>query len=257
MPVGLLVIEKRLGSKVWSNTWGIGLSAITDGQITTNAQLELMLDGLQSVPDIEAATNLSSGDYFNASNASSIVAAIIAFERGMHFQAVQFTRAYLSDGKTKNRGVPGPSGVFAALALSGTGLRPNPGEGIAPATTVPDVNRRASLLSHRNGSWFPRATQARGDVVFGTDDGVDWASPGTRATYQSIIDGNAAASRLDAGFGGFFETNFNGCYIAIPRYAPTTSPLPGVVLGGVPCAGLTAGEMISRQAKKGKRRTNP
>lgn len=254
MPVALVTIEKEFNSKTWENTWGVAVDDF-NGKITSNAQIAAIVGALLLSGNMDDQTNPTSEDYANESTGASALAAIVGFERLMTFANTRFLRAYVSDGKTKQRGVPGPSGVFASISLGGFGLRSTTGITPAPASIVLGVNRNPATFSVRQGLWMGRNVVQAPDVTFGDDDGVAFTSNAIAAGYAAILTSALNTSKLNAAVGPIVEGTWNDTKVCIPVYQGRLGGLPGAIAGGHELAGLSVREPMSRQAKRGRRRT--
>lgn len=255
MPVGLVTIEKEVNGRTWENSYGVAVTNF-DSRIASNAQIAAIVGALVLGADLDDQTNPGLPEYVNAATGASILAAIIAFERLMTFQQVRFLRAYISDGKTKARGIPGPSGVFASIPLAGNGLRSSTGIRPAPLPIVLGISRVAAGFSQRNGLLMLRMAIDTADVTFGDDDGVDFGSEAIALNYADRVQIAMSQSVLDNATGEIVTGTWNDTRLAIPKYATANDELPeGAVKGGAPVANFVSLEPLNRQITRGRRRS--
>jgi hypothetical protein len=247
MGVGILTITKNVEGQEWVNTWGI-VKGTPVGALS-NAELAAILATNPAGGFTAANTNPTDGAYVGA---DSIIAALLGFERELHYSAVSFSNLNISDGTT-----PGaPTGAFWSQAISFTGLR-DAGAGAPIATVAPLniaclVNRNSSQISVKAGRIYYRAILLDTQVKPGSKVGVTW----TDASAQAALTTALANAESDAGLAAYYSTDSETAPdigLAIPHYG-TVDETEGVVISGNVISGLSMNKPVSRQLTRGRRR---
>lgn len=244
-PVAIAVVEKTFVGAKWSNTHGVAIAHLASNIALTNAHIAQMVGSAD-----DGFTDVNT-DPDNAAFAgpTSILAAILAFERRMHPPQVRFTRLYLSDGSTPGAG----TGLFATFPLNFAGLRSlGSASDIAALNNVLEVNRVPRGFSARVGHLQLRACIGKSSLLASAGDGVELDPAG-------LLDAQAALALAltDSSLSDYFDpdSNAGGSVIyVIPKYAPATVITHGAVSFYNLVQTLTVNQAMSRQLRRGKRR---
>lgn len=184
MPMGLIVIEKSWNGADWANEYAFATDAFVG---LDNATISLIGGGTTFNAD---NTNWADAAYAGAG--STLIQALLAFERQMTWAPVQFDRVYVSDGQKNSELTDvGPlASQFWTQGLAFGGLRSVPSgdpAGIAPGNIVAYIRRTPFTFSQRSGHLSLRGALLDADFVFSGKQGVEWTSPLLKAGYQTLI----------------------------------------------------------------------
>lgn len=246
MGYGLITITKELDGEQWSNTYGCVIDDDFSQPLTT-----LNLDAIfASTPLTDAVTKPSDPAYLGATHP---LAALVGFERLMMYETATFVNLFISDGQ-KNVG----AGVFQSVPLSFSALRPldgSPSEVVAPGNVTWMVTRQPIAVSTRTGRLFYRAAIGDFAVKFGGRGGIDWVSSTIEGDYATHLSNSVTTSGIDDYLaGGASQSSFVLC---IPQYYPDSDPNAGDMSGANSMGSFVSARPVSRQVKRGRRRTAP
>lgn len=247
--VALIVIEKEYLGEQWSNTHAY-LASPVGGPLPPDG-LEAIIGGplVDGITDQETDPNTGPPEYVGS---TSPLAAIIGFERMLHFTSIRFTRVYLSDGKT----APGEEPIFATFPVNFFGLRTqNIGDVVAPLSNVLQIDRVPYGFSARPGRMQLRGTLLRTETMAGPIDGIELAPEVVTPTIARV-EGAVDDSSMSTWFTGFGPTPFEGIKYVIPRYAGP-GPNEGLITGYSYVSGFSVDGAKARQVQRGKRRAAP
>ena len=243
MAIGLVSVQKTFMGEDWINTYAVS----TNNDLTPgfgDDYLAALLAGKETISD----GFTTPGDALYAGGNSALFA-LIGFERLLHFNTVEFTRVYISDGKNNSQS---PGNKFAVFDTSFNGLRAIGSEGPAPGSICLQVNRVPASYSSRRGRLFYRLVVARSQVGAGANRLVDFATPAVRTLYESLVrdclDASFLAEFLSAGPQAQQQA------LAIPKYVPDNLPGAGQLDGGTPVADLIVRNIVPRQVKRGRKK---
>lgn len=243
----LVVIEKEYAGEVWSNTHAFTVMPET-AEVTEADLVKVIGEGLLS-GITDAKTNpYDESEQFVGS--VSPLGSIIAFERLLHFEPVQFKRVYITDGKQPNDTTP----VFATFPVNFGGLVPLPiGDVIAPLTNVLQIDRVPYGFSSRAGRMQLRACLLRTDVLVGPVDGIDLEP--SKVEFITTRIGVAADNSFIYLYywPGVDQTDI--AKYAIPKYAPKGDIYEGKIVGRSLISGLQLDGAKNRQVQRGKKKT--
>jgi hypothetical protein len=244
MGAGLITVHKSGYGRVWSNTYGL-LVNTTAGRVD-QAQLTTAYDAIAQ-PVTADSTNPASGDY---AGSPDWLTALLAFERLLHFDTVNFDSVVVNDGTT-----PGtPTGPFFSIPLGFPGLRHLGGGLIAPLNITALIDRVPTTVGVRVGHIWYRGAILAPETAPGTRDGVTWASSGDKTAYQALIDDSIIASNFSAYFGPP-STPDTPITIGYLEYATVPGTPSKVIDGGHPCNAYRANSPQSRQLPRGRKRS--
>lgn len=247
MGVGIITIHKEGSGQEWDNTYGF--SAGSGSGPLDQADLEALIATNPAAGFTSGNTEPADGSF---AGASSIIAAILGFERMLHYHTVTLTHINVSDNTT-----PGaPTGPFWSQAINLACIRDAAAfvaeDAIAPLSLAFLVNRNTNLLSVKPGRLYYRACLLDADVKPGTRVGVTWATPTAAANAQTYVQTQFANAHLDdyvSSSGGPLPAIF----LAIPHYS-TVEGEEGVIVSGAAVSGFSANKPVSRQLTRGRRR---
>jgi hypothetical protein len=237
MAYGLINIQKTLAGEKWVNTYGV----MTDGSALAPIS-GTDIPNINQFPVTDDTTDPNSGTY---AGGTSLVHAIIGFEREMHSNAVEFTQVYITDGQDNSGNV---NNVFQVVDTSFAGLVADiTAANVAPGSITLQVNRNPVGYSQRRGRIFMRAVMATEDIGIGSNRLVDFATPADRTIVENRL-ANAIASSLLGNYmaGGSQVTSMA---LAIPSY----NALSGALDGAVVIDSLVVRNIVSRQVKRGRK----
>lgn len=246
--IGLVVVEKTFGGEAFSNTYALQNGPFSSAPLN-NADLAAFVGtatggfgGDETNPEV-------SGDYLGE---TSPLACILGFDRMMTSGNVQYTRLYVSDGKT-----PGvPTGAFATFPLSFFGLAmagAGP-ETIAPLNVALQINRIPASFSQRAGRLQLRAALVRTELEPFGRDGVTLSTAGQLAAIGRLQ--NAITQSFI--FEELFEpdTAAAGPRMVIPKYSAVDDATLGAIIGSGDIANFQLGDAVGRQVPRGRRRSS-
>lgn len=241
--VGLVIVEKTFLGEIWTNTHALAVPGL-DPPLNIGG-LDEMTGGVSGFPD--AYTDPSSGSY---GGSLSPLAAILGFERLVHGTQVQFTRLYVSDGKTPGSG----TGAFATFPLNfaGLGLDVSDNE-LAPLSIVLQINRVPVGYSTRSGRLQLRAALTKGEIKAGQIDGVSILPASLDAVTSRIADALTSSN-----ISGLFSTSSDVPQVAyaIPHYYPASAGSnAGAISGYSPVSDMVVKDAASRQVQRGRKKT--
>lgn len=247
MSTGLVTITKSMDGQEWSNTYGISVGS-DDGALTL-ADLEGIVATNPSAGLTPATTYVDDPAW---AGATSIIAALIGFERVLHYSPVTFTRVNISDGAT-----PGtPTGTFWSQNLNLTGMRDNGGpvaaDAVAPLNVAFLVNRNPAALSIKPGRLYYRACLLDLQVRPGSRVGVTWRAD----TDASAMVAYLALAVSSADLGAYMAspvTTLPTIYLSIPHISQGIGT-EGQVTSGSPVSSFSVNKPVSRQLTRGRRR---
>ena len=246
MGTAILVVTKEMDGQEWGNTYGISVGS--DDGPASSADIEAIVSTNPADGLIGTTTNPSDPAF---AGADSIIAAILGFERMLHFPEVNFTRLNLSDATT-----PGtPTGPFWSQAISFTGVNgigsPIADEAIAPLSICLLVNRNSNLIGVRPGRLYLRAVLGDANVRPGSRVGVTWAS----SVVQTDISANVMTAVGDSSLDAYMSNPSGplpGIFLAIPSFDVVDGE--EVIVTSAAISSLTANKPVSRQLTRGRRR---
>ena len=240
MGIGLVIVTKEIDGEEWSNSYAV---IVNDEPYAPLAIADFPVIGVGQTYSADT-TNPTNGAYIGE---DYVLAAILGFERSIHYDITQFVRLDVNDGRKETQ-------TFASIPLNFAGLRTLSGgasESIAPGTITLLVNKVPYGYSVRSGRSFYRAALLDTWVRFSGRGGVDWADAAQRNTLQGDIDIAFSGSSLDA-FAGT-GANVATQAIAIPHYFKADTATPGELESASVIAGFAVQRPTSRQMKRGRR----
>lgn len=243
MAYGLVIIEKEHLGETWSNTHAFdtgGTPGLGDDDLIAIG-MDLIVTGLE----------LYLGGVGYDAAVAKLLSALIAFERKMHFQAINFTKLYVTDGKI-NTPLDPNSFAVATLAFTGQRAAGDP-DAIMPGNVTFQVNRVPAGFSARQGRMYMRGVLGDADVRFAGRGGVAWTSAAANVSYNSVLQGAVTESGLNR----YFGAGVDGVQYCIPQYAREAIPEVqriGQLNGVTPIGGLVGLGPASRQMKRGRKR---
>lgn len=248
MSTGILIVSKEAAGETWANTYGISVGS-SDGPLTL-ADLGEIVGSNPTAGLTDATTDPSNAAY---GGATSIIAAILGFERRLHYHQVRFTQLNLADGAT-----PGdPTGSFWSKAVNFVGLRDfgslEEDGAIAPLNVAMLVSRNAAFLSIKPGRIYYRACLLDNQVKIGSRVGVTWAV----GTYPSDMAGLVNTLQVSTHLQDYTSVGAlvtPPIFLSIPHIAPKSAPNAGQVVSGSIVSNLTTSKPVSRQLTRGRRR---
>ena len=247
MSTGLLTVTKSAAGEEWANTYGISVGS--DNGALTLADLEGIIATNPADGFTDENTQAATPEY---EGGTSILAAILGFERQLHYSAVQIVRLTINDGST-----PGtPTGNFWSQAINLAGNKdggsPVDAALVAPLSIALLVNRNPAGLSIRPGRVYYRGCLLDTDVRPGSRVGVTWRDDGIATSVRNFVTGAVTAAELDSYFASP-STTLPAIYVSIPHY-DDTDPDVGQVISGSPVTSFSANKPVSRQLTRGRRR---
>lgn len=247
MGTGIVIIRKQLEGQEWDNTWGVTVGP-TSG-VMTLADLESLVGTLPVAGLTDETTYHDNPGY---GGATSIIAAILSFERAMHYQNVVFTHVAINDGPT-----PGDdTGVFWSQAVNFNGKREGgtsiPSVSIAPLNVALLINRNPAALSVKPGRLYLRAVLRDIDIKPGSRVGVTWENSTQSADVTTSFNAIVTASLITT-YMASPSTEMPSIHLAVPHYSKIPAEKRKVVSGS-PIGSLSVGAPVSRQMTRGRRR---
>jgi hypothetical protein len=237
MAYGLINIQKTLAGEDWINTYGV----MTDGSALAPIS-GTDIPNINQFPVTDATTDPNSGTY---AGGTSLVHAILGFERLMHSSAVEFSQVYITDGQDNSGNV---NNVFQVVDTSFAGLEAAiNAAAVAPGSITLQVNRNPVGYSQRRGRIFMRAVMAQGDIGIGNNRLVDFATPQDRTDAENRLDTAITSSLLGNYMAG--GSQVTSMALAIPSYNALTGALDGAVV----IESLVVRNIVSRQVKRGRK----
>jgi hypothetical protein len=242
-PVALVVIEKSFAGRIWTNTHALLVPGEQGDELTDFGIATIVGLGGASIDD--ANTDPSNEDF---DNTLPVITRLLAFERLMHSTSVDFTRVYVSDGKT-----PGvETGPFASISLSFAGLGTfATGASITQLNTILQINRVPVGFSNRPGRLQLRAALGKGEVIPGSEDGAS-IDPQSRPAIQQRLALALSQSNLDGLFGPVGDND--PVKYVIPKFVREGLPNAGAINGYTPVRTLVVADAGGRQTRRGRRR---
>lgn len=251
MGAGEIIIQKRRGSgKPWVNTYCFttgGAAGLTDADLEAIGAGDALTD---------AFTDTTDAGYDNAT--STLIQALVAFERQFHYNPISITGVYVSDG-FKNSSVTDIGPLASAFAVLPANLScehvPDGGEAaVAPGNVALLVKRVPSGFSSRAGSLWYRGVLADANVKLDGERLIAWQSDTDRSNIETFMQGLITS----AGLNKFFSTGSSDIQIGIPVRAAGVVVPPvdeGDLLGIRPISGFQVENPRSRQTTKGRKRS--
>lgn len=247
MGVAILTITKLAEGQEWANTWGIASGPAT-GPATT-ADIEAIISTNPPAGLTGVTTNPGDPSY---AGATSIIAAILGFERLLHFPNVQFIRLNLSDSTTAGE----PTGPFWSQAINFPGVNgiasPIPVGDVAPLSIALLVNRNTNLIGVRPGRLYYRAVLGDANVKPGSRVGVTWATP----TVQTDISNNIVAASEDSSLTAYMSSPsapLPEAFLCIPSTERNPAG-EAIIVSAAAISSVSANKPVSRQLTRGRRR---
>jgi hypothetical protein len=237
MAYGLINIQKTLAGEDWINTYGLMSDGSALAPITGTD-----IPNINQQPVTDATTDPNSGTY---AGGTSLVHAILGFERLMHSKDVEFTQVYITDGQDNSGNV---NNVFQVVDTSFAGLETSiTASDVAPGSITLQVNRNPVGYSQRRGRIFLRACMKQTWIGIGSNRLVDFATPSDRTDTESRLATAITSSLLDSFMAG--GSQVTSMALAIPSY----NALTGALDGGVIIESLVVRNIVSRQVKRGRK----
>lgn len=248
MALALVSIVKEFDGEEWENVYCVGSGDNDDIGFT-----ELDWNGYTGTIPINAAETNPASASAGTLSGDSIIHSLIALERLLHFDVVNFKRLFAWDGQEN-----GVFSTFAAVPLNFAGLVPQPGGGIpdiAPGGISWLVNKTPAVFGSRAGRSYYRLCFGDAAVKPGGRSLLDWTSPTAAAAQAAVLAGAITSSGIDNFF--FGATNTASSELMIPRYTARVPGVPGsggVLVAAAPIAALTSQRPVLRQVKRGRKR---
>lgn len=252
MSVFLCEVEKTFKSESWVNTYGIRTTGGGDPDEVGLAEADVddvLPNGADDLSD--AATEVGNAGF---QGESSIIAAIVAFERQIHATCgdqLLITNVKLTDHIFETE-------AFVNFSLSLNCLR-NLGavSTVAGGSNCALVERSPAGFGARSGHIWYRGALYESEITF---DGFRLLGLSDPATYRAMIIDAADDSHLSDWFWG--TTHMPGHKLVIPTYQPKGSggvgaPHPGDLIGYHGWAGIGTVVARERQVQKGRKRPTP
>ncbi len=242
--IALVVIEKQFLGELWTNTHAVAVPDLSPPLATDG--LEAITAGFTAFPDA-----LTDPDNVLYGGSGSILVALLGFERKMMGTQIQFTRMYVSDGKTPGAG----TGAFATFPLSFFGLGLDVGDPeLAPLSIILQVNRVPLGFSTRTGRMQLRAALTKDEIEAGQIDGVQIlpaAVSGVTSRLQDAVNASLLDSYFSSSLGSIPEVAYG-----IPHYAPASAgSAAGSITDYSPVTDFVMKDAASRQVQRGRRRS--
>ena len=240
----LVSITKEYEGEEWSNVYGV----ITDGP---TSEVGLQLDDWNTASDgnfpINTGSTTPGAPSFRGD--TSMIHALVAFERQIHFDAVNFVRLFAWDGLEN----PEESSNFIAVPLAMTGVRENQGAGTeVPGNVAWMVAKQAANFGWRSGRSFYRLCMVDADVRAGGKRLLDWNSAASKLAYNDILSNALVASNLNLYASG--GASAGTAMLGIPSYHPRNTLLEGQLRDVGAVLTLANRHPVSRQVQKGRKR---
>lgn len=245
MTTGILTVTKVVDGQEWANTYGISFGS-TPGPLAQEDLAAIIATNPSEGFDA-SNTNASAGSYVGG---SSIIGAILGFERAMHYSAVGFVRLNLNDGST-----PGtPTGEFWSSSISFTGIK-DVGAGvpianIAPLNVALLMNRSGAGLSVKPGRLYYRGVLTEAQIRPGSRVGVTWQDPAAQAQLNSDAENALTVTLLPQWYDA---DSLTGVHLTIVQQSRELGS-EGVIIDGRPVGSITVNKPVSRQLTRGRRR---
>lgn len=240
---------------------------VYEGEEFENTYGVWMDSPIAGIPNEDMMTSIGAGGDFNNvsttptngayQGGSTILHAIIGFERLVLPPWVTFKNIYVTDGKKPNALAPG--NAFINKAIEGQGLRDDivTQDSYAPGNVAMLISRVPSGFSAHQGRIEMRALLLDTHVRFGGKGAVAWKDDAAAAAVKSMIQTAVFNAELnlyfgDGQLGGDYATGFG-----IPHYFPGPSVpafAKGDLIGITPISQLVPQRPMSRQVVKGKRK---
>lgn len=239
MGYGLIVLKKELDGEEFSNTYAFngaeGLAQLGPADLfAIGADVEITDANTSTTPGPVAAFFLHR---------------VIAFDRLLTHQSVNYTEVYITDG-TRNETDPGNTFFTAALDFLGLWSSANP----VPGNVTLLIQRVPAGFNARKGRLYMRAALDESEVRLGGKRLLTWQTPGSRTTVVTRVNNAVASSGLQNhmadGFGGNFPQ------FVIPHYDEIALPDDKTgrnLIGGTQIARLTAAQPNARQVQAGRK----
>lgn len=242
----LVRIVKEFAGEEWEQTYCVQAGASTDPGFSED-DWDTATGAVGSFTD--ANTKPTDGTYLGG---SSLIHALIGFERTIHYNAVNFVRVFAWDGIAN---APDDS-TFTTAPLGFTGLRTLPGGGlpdVAPGNVAWLIAKRPGDFGVRSGRASYRLCLADYEVKPAGKRLLDWTSNTEKTAAETRLSDAVADSLLGE---YMIEAEIgDNAVLAIPQYWPDTAPLfPGSLRGSHKCNGLVSRYPQSRQVARGRKR---
>lgn len=248
MSVALCVIHKKYGGHTWSNTHAVQIGATASG-MPTPVDLSNIGAG-QAITDANTTTN-----------PPNFLAALLAFERLLHYGDVQFTDLYITDGRRPQ--ATGETNIYFTQTLGFAGLSSEGGVP-APHTVAAAlmagsitwlIHRNIVGMGHKPGRMFVRGAISENAVSMNGPTLVAWDPAANGPAYQTYLQGTAMPMLAPYLFGGAQAAT---AQYSVPIYAPKkNTPVgwkAGELMSTIPVISFDSVGPVSRQVKRGKRR---
>jgi len=247
MTTGILTVTKVSEGQEWANTYGISVGDSTG---------PLNLADLVAITDTNPAAGFTSANTEPANAAfaggTSIIAAILGFERLIHYHTVFITRLNLSDSSTPGTAT-GPfwSGSVNLQCIKDAAAFVDD-DAIAPLNCALLVNRNSGLPSVRPGRLYYRAAMLDATVKPGSKVGITWRNTSDANVYSTFILDSQGNSNLD----NYMSTSIGPLppiFLSIPHMTPGGGD-DAVIVSAAAVSTLNVNKPVSRQLTRGRRR---
>lgn len=245
MAIAEVIVHKTMGGHRWSNTHAIQVGP--DGAAApSNADL------------VAAGANNS----FNAASTSgtgptSILQAIVAAERALHFPDVTISDVLVTDGK-RNTG-PTPSTIYASISV---GLAGTNGTAQTNAVDVGGVtiliHRNVVGFGHKPGRYFLRGAMISSWVTLGGPRMIQWVNNIVPTQVTSAI---STAQGFLQSYMGVAPTGATQAAYVLPLYITPrmfalspTGPKVGSLYGVIQLNGFSLVGPVLRQTQRGRKK---
>lgn len=243
----ILKITKEFEGEEWENTWGV----ITPGGSAPSFTNTDWQTASGSVNEFSTATtNPGDGGY---EGGQSLIHAILAFERLMHYTPVNFVRLFAWDGIENSEA----ASTFYSAPLSFAGLRALAGAGSTSITVVPGaitlmLARQPVTFGVRAGRLFLRMCMQDVDVRPGSGRLLDFTDATVRSTYQTLVSTSLNSSMLTSWMSD--PSPVDGVHPGIPQYAPRNAVNEGDLVSMTRMSNIVVRYPSVRQVQRGRKR---
>jgi hypothetical protein len=242
MGVGLITIRKQYSGKYFTSSHGFSNISFTGAADQTD------IDALyENTPDltVDSFTNPTQDLY---KGATSLLAAIIGFERILTQSTVNFVEVIVTDGATPGSG----TGPFFSLPINVQGHHPLGSDTLGPLATTLLVKKVPIGTSHKGGRLFMRGVLVDNDVEAASNKyGIDLKS-GVFSSYQTDIPSDVIEAHLDVWF--VAAPVSPPIAYAIPKYVVVTGAKSKAIAGGVACGNFALDGVAVHQTVRGRKR---
>lgn len=247
MAKGIVYIEKEVGGEVWENSYAF-VSGDEFGNLDDDALNQIGMD----VPITTANTDPASSSWVLAD--TKLINSIIAFERQLHPDFVNFTKAYVSDGLKNSAPTDiGPlHSVFAVQPLSFNGLSTGQNaDQSAPGIVALRASKAPLGFSQKVSNCYYHSVLNSQDVSFKGRELTGFRSPTVKASYVTRWFTFLAASGLDR----FIGAGLSGVYIGIGKHSPISigTTDKNDLIGVRQISNFAVVDVSRRQMKRGKK----